>query len=285
MSERETAAAGRINWRRILPILLTTSLVGGVCGIFVINELDRQHDGAHLASYTEMALERALEISSAAEQMLHEMNAGGPAACSDQGLEALRAIVLESRFMSDVGRVSGNRIVCTGVRGRLRSPWGLAAPDRIDARGTRFWSEGMPLPLQMLPSGLVGRGNAILFIAPHAYFDVDHPDPGISAAAVSRGGDYIYHRFAWDDDQPLEALGRPGWPRFIGARQISLCDPTQDICVVSFSVNAACLAPSPDARPWPRRSAAGCCSASCCCSATCSASSTTKNCQPGCCAR
>lgn len=56
MSERETAAAGRINWRRILPILLTTSLVGGVCGIFVINELDRQHDGAHLASYTEMAL-------------------------------------------------------------------------------------------------------------------------------------------------------------------------------------------------------------------------------------
>lgn len=111
---------------------------------------------------------------------------------------------------------------------------GLAAPDRIDARGTRFWSEGMPLPLQMLPSGLVGRGNAILFIAPHAYFDVDHPDPGISAAAVSRGGDYIYHRFAWDDDQPLEALGRPGWPRFIGARQISLCDPTQDICVVSL---------------------------------------------------
>ncbi|PBM02495.1 cyclic diguanylate phosphodiesterase, partial [Pseudomonas aeruginosa] len=160
MSERETAAAGRINWRRILPILLTTSLVGGVCGIFVINELDRQHDGAHLASYTEMALERALEISSAAEQMLHEMNAGGPAACSDQDLEALRSIVLESRFMSDVGRVSGNRIVCTGVRGRLRSPWGLAAPDRIDARGTRFWSEGMPLPLQMLPSGLVGRGNA-----------------------------------------------------------------------------------------------------------------------------
>lgn len=78
MSERETAAAGRINWRRILPILLTTSLVGSVCGIFVINELDRQHDGAHLASYTEMALERALEISSAAEQMLHEMNAGGP---------------------------------------------------------------------------------------------------------------------------------------------------------------------------------------------------------------
>ncbi|MBF3199942.1 cyclic diguanylate phosphodiesterase, partial [Pseudomonas aeruginosa] len=131
MSERETAAAGRINWRRILPILLTTSLVGGVCGIFVINELDRQHDGAHLASYTEMALERALEISSAAEQMLHEMNAGGPAACSDQDLEALRSIVLESRFMSDVGRVSGNRIVCTGVRGRLRSPWGLAAPDRI----------------------------------------------------------------------------------------------------------------------------------------------------------
>ncbi|MDF5826814.1 hypothetical protein P4237_33155 [Pseudomonas aeruginosa] len=45
MSERETAAAGRINWRRILPILLTTSLVGGICGIFVINELDRQHDG------------------------------------------------------------------------------------------------------------------------------------------------------------------------------------------------------------------------------------------------
>ncbi|WP_410969719.1 CSS-motif domain-containing protein, partial [Salmonella sp. SAL4450] len=74
----------------------------------------------------------------------------------------------------------------------------------------------------------------VVFIAPHAYFDVDHPAPGISAAAVSSGGDYIYHRFAWDDDQPLEALGRPGWPRFIGARQISLCDPTQDICVVSL---------------------------------------------------
>ncbi len=56
MSERGTAAEGRINWRRILPILLTTTLVGGICGIFVINELDRQHDGAHLRSYTERAL-------------------------------------------------------------------------------------------------------------------------------------------------------------------------------------------------------------------------------------
>ncbi|WP_208529140.1 CSS-motif domain-containing protein, partial [Pseudomonas aeruginosa] len=234
MSERGTAAEGRINWRRILPILLTTTLVGGVCGIFVINELDRQHDGAHLRSYTERALERALEISSAADQMLREMNAGSAPACSDQDLEMLRSIVLESRFMSDVGRISGDRVMCTGVRGRLRAPWGLSAPDRVDAAGTRFWTEGMPLPLQALPTGLVSRGNAVVFIAPHAYFDVDHPDPGISAAAVSRGGDYIYHRFAWDDDQPLEALGRPGWPRFIGARQISLCDPTQDICVVSL---------------------------------------------------
>ncbi|MGX8975189.1 CSS-motif domain-containing protein, partial [Pseudomonas aeruginosa] len=234
MSERGTAAEGRINWRRILPILLTTTLVGGVCGVFVINELDRQHDGAHLRSYTERALERALEISSAADQMLREMNAGSAPACSDQDLEMLRSIVLESRFMSDVGRISGDRVMCTGVRGRLRAPWGLSAPDRVDAAGTRFWTEGMPLPLQALPTGLVSRGNAVVFIAPHAYFDVDHPDPGISAAAVSSGGDYIYHRFAWDDDQPLEALGRPGWPRFIGARQISLCDPTQDICVVSL---------------------------------------------------
>ncbi len=234
MSERGTAAEGRINWRRILPILLTTTLVGGVCGIFVINELDRQHDGAHLRSYTERALERALEISSAADQMLREMNAGSAPACSDRDLEMLRSIVLESRFMSDVGRISGDRVMCTGVRGRLRAPWGLSAPDRVDAAGTRFWSEGMPLPLQALPTGLVSRGNAIVFIAPHAYFDVDHPDPGISAAAVSSGGDYIYHRFARDDDRLLEALGRPGWPRFIGARQMSLCDPTQDICVVSL---------------------------------------------------
>ncbi|HGW8790571.1 TPA: CSS-motif domain-containing protein, partial [Pseudomonas aeruginosa] len=157
MSERGTAAEGRINWRRILPILLTTTLVGGICGIFVINELDRQHDGAHLRSYTERALERALEISSAADQMLREMNAGSAPACSDRDLEMLRSIVLESRFMSDVGRISGDRVMCTGVRGRLRAPWGLSAPDRVDAAGTRFWSEGMPLPLQALPTGLVSR--------------------------------------------------------------------------------------------------------------------------------
>ncbi|MDF5996209.1 CSS-motif domain-containing protein [Pseudomonas aeruginosa] len=209
MSERETAAAGRINWRRILPILLTTSLVGGVCGIFVINELDRQHDGAHLASHTEMALERALEISSAAEQMLHEMNAGGPAACSDQDLEALRAIVLESRFMSDVGRVSGNRIVCTGVRGRLRSPWGLAAPDRIDARGTRFWSEGMPCPCRCCLPAWSGAATPSSSSPRMPTSMSTTSDPGISAAAVSRGGDYIYHRFAWDDDQPSRRSAGP----------------------------------------------------------------------------
>ena len=152
MSERGTAAEGRINWRRILPILLTTTLVGGICGIFVINELDRQHDGAHLRSYTERALERALEISSAADQMLREMNAGSAPACSDQDLEMLRSIVLESRFMSDVGRISGDRVMCTGV-GRLRAPWGLSAPDRADAAGTRFWSEGMPLRCRRCPPG------------------------------------------------------------------------------------------------------------------------------------
>lgn len=128
MSERGTAAEGRINWRRILPILLTTTLVGGVCGIFVINELDRQHDGAHLRSYTERALERALEISSAADQMLREMNAGSAPACSDRDLEMLRSIVLESRFMSDVGRISGDRVMCTGVRGRLRAPGDCPRP-------------------------------------------------------------------------------------------------------------------------------------------------------------
>lgn len=75
----------------------------------------------------------------------------------------------------------------------------------------------MPLLLQMLPSGLVRRGNVILFVAPYVYFNVSHPDLGTSTAAISRGGDYTYHRFAWDDDQSLEALSRPGWPYFIGA--------------------------------------------------------------------
>ncbi|MBG7026670.1 EAL domain-containing protein [Pseudomonas aeruginosa] len=246
MSERGTAVEGRIDWQRILLILFTTTLVGGICGIFVINELDRQHDGAHLASYTEMALERALEISSAADQMLAEMNAGNAPACGDRDLEMLRSIVLESRFMSDVGRISGNQVICTGVRGRLRAPWGLPAPDRVDRAGTRFWSEGMPLPLQVLPTGLVARGNAIVFIAPHAYFDVDHPDAGISAAAVSANGDYIYHRFAGEQRPAPEMPGRPAWPEVSGARQASRCEPDQDLCVVSHLRERGLLNTEPD---------------------------------------
>ncbi|MDF5826813.1 EAL domain-containing protein [Pseudomonas aeruginosa] len=87
--------------------------------------------------------------------------------------------------MSDVGRVSGNRIVRTGVRGRLRSPWGWLRPTGSTPEAPASGRRACPCPLQMLPSGLVGRGNAILFTRPAAYFDVDHPDPGISAAAIS----------------------------------------------------------------------------------------------------
>lgn len=166
--------------------------------------------------------------------MFCEMNVGSVLVCSDQDLEMLCFIVFELCFMSDVGRISGDWVMCMGVWGWLCVFWGLFVFDWVDVVGICFWIEGMFLLLQVLFIGLVSCGNVVVFIVLYVYFDVDYLDLGILVVVVSSGGDYIYYCFVWDDDQFFEVFGWFGWLCFIGVWQISLCDLMQDICVVFF---------------------------------------------------
>ncbi|HBN9703306.1 TPA: EAL domain-containing protein [Pseudomonas aeruginosa] len=221
-----------VNWARILLLSFITMAVGAICGVLVINELEQQHREAGQNVYTERALARSTEVAEAVRQALHDVAPPSAEACSDLDLEKLRSLVLESRFLSDVGRVKGNDVLCTGVRGRLQPPVRFAMADRIGEQGIRYWSEGKILPEQKLLTSLVGTEKTIVSIAPHAYFDVDDPGKDLSALVASRADGYVYHHFGTHAQlQRVPVSTRPAEKK---GHAVTRCNSALDLCVTSY---------------------------------------------------
>ena len=59
--------------------------------------------------------------------------------CSDDDLTAMRRIAFNSHFMSDVGRVQDNHLLCSAWWGRRVGPEPLPPSDKVVTDGHQLW--------------------------------------------------------------------------------------------------------------------------------------------------
>ncbi len=77
---------------------------------------------------------------------LNRLNASGPRDCSDASLLELRREVFLSEYIKDIGRLEGDRLLCSAGVGRLSFPYEIRHPNYIGRLGAKVWLD-MPVLL------------------------------------------------------------------------------------------------------------------------------------------
>src|SRR5574337_583418 len=186
---------------------IATTLALALCALAVVVPITAALYMAHRQSMdeaTEQAIRLATEIAQrtdmageqagAAYERLRQIGASG--SYSNAMREQMREIAMDYRNVQAVGRLSGNRIVCS-AQGPRADGVDLGAPSYVSPGGTRVY----------LSAAIGGRrrfvvtamGNAAVAIHPEALLDMPTGAPGLSLGVFGRSSRQLWtHRGAFD---------------------------------------------------------------------------------------
>jgi sensor c-di-GMP phosphodiesterase-like protein len=108
---------------------LAIVLLGVMAGYFVGRESILHTTDSRLRDYADSILQREDELSDELTGTLQQANASPYTPCSQDDIILLRRLTFVSRFLKDVGRMSGNGFLCSATSGQTGGPIGLIRPD------------------------------------------------------------------------------------------------------------------------------------------------------------
>ncbi len=125
-----------------------------------------------LKAYALRLQSRAEDLGKESSDVLNAVNNFPQEPCSGADLAFMKGLVLETRFVRDVGRIRDNRFICTALLGVIRDPIPIsAAPTSTNSSGSRVY-RNKPYLLNSSPSSAVLYGSAGVFIDDGAFFDI-----------------------------------------------------------------------------------------------------------------
>ncbi|WP_414609227.1 CSS-motif domain-containing protein [Stenotrophomonas pavanii] len=117
------------------------------------------------------AIDRSEALSNARSLVAAAAARTGYPPCSHGDIEALKRISFESSYMSDVGRLDGNRLRCSALWGEL--PWTALPKPSYEMGDVRVWKSG-DLPNSPYPSSnLIAQGETFAVASPSSFENID----------------------------------------------------------------------------------------------------------------
>ena len=87
--------------------------------------------------------------------------------CSAAEIKYLRALILESEFLKDAGRMRGDgQIECSAALGKVTHPEEQTKPDFTQQDGTVIYKNLKPYQDSAIPAITLQRGNSFIVFAP-----------------------------------------------------------------------------------------------------------------------
>ena len=211
-----------------LGLMLACASVCAFATWSIVLDLSQQR----LSSVARGVLSHFAAMDREARRSLDTFNRQPDAFCSDAELEKLREEVFRTRYVKDVGRLRGDKLVCSGVLQRLATPRDIVRPDLETPGGLSVYASE-PLLLarnSRAPILQAGEANAVL-------------DPDALADEVLLGADYVAG-YVGKDGRFLRLFGRsvPLEPGAILAGKAvdrggtvfqPACDVEQSLCVTA----------------------------------------------------
>jgi sensor c-di-GMP phosphodiesterase-like protein len=152
-------------------------------------------DKRHANSLAEQAQEHATSIAhgrkiaaAEVEQITHDR-------CSEADIKALKSVVFGSTYMSDVGRLEGNKLLCSALWGKVNVS--LPSP-RYTVRGLRFWNASDLSGTPYEGTTLIAEGNAFVVASPSTFEEMD-PARSSVISIETRDRDFTYRKISTDN--------------------------------------------------------------------------------------
>lgn len=134
---------------------------------------------ATLHSYTEGKHSGIQEVVFQVNKGLKATQIGQNEPCSDADLEFLRELKRTYFFIGDLGRISGNRIICTVLNGTLATPVTLPPIHTKTSGGIEYRNSQDILFYSEKKKPTITYKNAVLFLSPAYLIDAKHGYIGI----------------------------------------------------------------------------------------------------------
>ena len=182
---------------------------------------------------------RADEVLDEAVGALDAINRSGFEPCSDDDLEHLRKIALNSRYLKGAGRRTNGSVVCTSDQGRLADPVTDGPADFTSAAGVRVFLRIEPAQMRSGTALLLAKDSASVLISHAAIGEPVYPglrygivggtDSGRSFQTAGKGVS-IPANLALASGRPI-AIG--------GVRHEVVCSERHPLCIVAAAPDGA----------------------------------------------
>ncbi len=143
------------------------AVAGAVCGYFLALRIAESVTVAQLENQARQLLAesdfRRAEIRTA----LAAIDASPSSACDDAEIKYLSALIFQSDFLKDAGRMqAGGRIECSAALGHVAHPWPQTQPDAVLQNGVAIYSRLTPYLDNDFPTIAVQRGRSFVAFVP-----------------------------------------------------------------------------------------------------------------------
>ncbi|MCL7998817.1 EAL domain-containing protein [Brucella sp. 21LCYQ03] len=210
-----------------------TAIIGAIIAI-LLGQLELVRlSYAQLNDYRDNLLSHAVTVASDGKNTLSIINNHDSQLCSDDDLTKMRRVAFESHFLSDVGRVENNRLICTALWGRLSHPKALPQPDRIVNDGHQLWVNAVNIGQHSSSVNMMAKGSSIIFTSPFAFENSEKVHDGTSAYLISRDERYIYRAFGDVSNLQTSKPHKLAWYDLRSQRLVFSCADGFDICVIA----------------------------------------------------
>jgi sensor c-di-GMP phosphodiesterase-like protein len=131
-----------------LLLILSATLLAAACGTGFGYQLARaiavQFTASKLDQYASRLVADGEASSSELRTVLAAVNASRHQACSSDEIGYFRALIFESDYLKDAGRMHGGEIECSAALGKPPKPFGKFHPDFIQQDGTDIYTNLAP---------------------------------------------------------------------------------------------------------------------------------------------
>ena len=158
-----------ISRQRILLHLAMVFLLAGIgasTGLVLARQITMEKTDEQLQQYADQLISDAETSRDELHTTLAAVEASGNNFCSDAEIRYLRALIFESEFIRDAGRIGGGKLQCSAGLGRLPMPKPMPRADFMLQDGSAFYHTLSPYQNNGVPMLVLTEGSAYVVFSP-----------------------------------------------------------------------------------------------------------------------
>jgi sensor c-di-GMP phosphodiesterase-like protein len=228
-------------WTRGLSRILLLILGGTVIGTTGGYEIGRVsslravreqagHDARHLLEESEVSARELRTI-------LETEDASPFPFCSNEDIGFLRALLYDTEYAKDAGRMHEGKILCSANLGRVRYPYAVVRPTFVQSDGSLLYKDLVPYESREPPAVTLGIGESYVVFTPVTLLQVERQPLHFTETAVDaptgRTGTLAGEALPWGDSALVKDGQGPG-PEINATR----CSARYLTCITVFTSTA-----------------------------------------------